>query len=91
MLRLVRRHFLSEVSVRCSESAIENLSVSRLSRITRIQYRPDESDMQAFSERRKYCANCGREIRPGQEIELDRRYTVCSEECKREFMKGKSS
>ena len=47
--------------------------------------------MQAFSGRKKYCANCGREIKPGQGIELNYRYTVCSEECNREFMKGKSS
>ena len=47
--------------------------------------------MQAFSERKKYCGNCGREIRPGQGIEINSRYTVCSEVCKREFMKEKSS
>ena len=47
--------------------------------------------MQAFSERKKYRANCGREIKPGQGIELNYRYTVCSEECKKEFMKGKIS
>ena len=43
--------------------------------------------MQAFSERKKYCANCGREIKPGQGIELNYRYTVCSEECKKEIQK----
>jgi len=48
--------------------------------------------MQEFNERkRKYCANCGKEIRPGEGIELDFRNSVCSEDCKKEFNKGKIS
>jgi ribosomal protein L24E len=39
--------------------------------------------------RRKYCANCGNEIEPGKGIELNYRYTVCSEECKKDFNKGR--
>ena len=47
--------------------------------------------MQSVNERRrKYCANCGREIAPGLGIELNFRYTVCSEECSKEFNEGKS-
>lgn len=38
--------------------------------------------------RRKYCANCGKEILSGQGIELNYRYSVCSEECKKEFSKA---
>ncbi len=46
--------------------------------------------MQSIDERkRKYCANCGKEIGPGQGIELNYRYSVCSEECRKEFSKGK--
>lgn len=52
----------------------------------------DPPDMQSIDERRrKYCANCGKEIRPGQGIELNYRYSVCSEDCKKEFNKGKIS
>jgi|GEM_PF-4680173 endogenous inhibitor of DNA gyrase (YacG/DUF329 family) len=48
--------------------------------------------MQAVNERkRKYCANCGKEIGPGQGIELNYRYTFCSEDCRKEFNKGKIS
>ena len=48
------------------------------------------TEMQTPDEpRRKYCANCGKEIRPGQGIELNHRYSVCSEECRKEFNKGK--
>ena len=39
--------------------------------------------------RRKYCANCGKEIEPGGSIELNYRYSVCSEECRTEFNNGK--
>lgn len=46
--------------------------------------------MQAPDEiKRKYCANCGKEIAPGRGIEINYRYTVCSEDCKKEFGKGK--
>lgn len=48
--------------------------------------------MQSFDERRrKCCANCGKEIRPGQGIEPNYRYAVCSEDCKKQFSKGKIS
>ena len=40
--------------------------------------------------RRKYCANCGKEIKPGQGVALNNRIIVCSEECKREFSEGRS-
>ena len=46
--------------------------------------------MQSVSERkRKYSANCGREIRPGQGIAVNDRASVCSIDCEREFKRGK--
>jgi transcriptional regulator NrdR family protein len=39
--------------------------------------------------RRRYCANCGREIAPGHAIEINNRVSVCSEECRKEFSRGK--
>ena len=46
--------------------------------------------MQAVDERkRKYCANCGREIKPGQGIAINDRVSVCSVDCEREFKRGK--
>ena len=47
------------------------------------------SKMQTPEEiRRKYCANCGKEVKPGKGIELNYRVTVCSEECRKEFSKS---
>jgi ribosomal protein L24E len=33
--------------------------------------------------------DCGREIKPGQGIEINNRFTVCSKDCEKEFRKGK--
>lgn len=46
--------------------------------------------MQSVDERRRnYCANCGKEIKPGQGIVINDRFSVCSLDCETEFKRGK--
>ncbi|MDG6994288.1 MAG: hypothetical protein JRN52_00075 [Nitrososphaerota archaeon] len=46
--------------------------------------------MQSLDDRRrKYCANCGKEIKPGQGVEINDRFAACSKDCEKAFTEGK--
>lgn len=72
-----------------SEAETSPFTTRHLNSISK-RVRWQTAQMQAPSEtRRKYCADCGKEIKPDQGIELNYRHIVYSEDCKKEFTQGK--